>query len=83
MFTDGLIEEPGRDLYESLEELTAQVAAHDGTLEALADQLISSQPSHGTGDDASLLLVRVTAKGSLAVGQEGLPETGDLQDPRD
>ncbi len=83
MFTDGLIEEPGRDLYESLEELSSLVAAHDGTLEGLADQLISSQPSHGTGDDASLLLVRVTANGALAVGQEGLSETGDLKNPRD
>jgi hypothetical protein len=81
MFTDGLIEEPGRDLYESLDELTTQIAGHEGSLEGLADQLISNQPSHGTGDDASILLVRVTATGASTVSQEGLTETGDLQDP--
>jgi hypothetical protein len=81
MFTDGLIEEPGRDLYESLDELTAQIARYEGSLEGLADQLISNQPSHGTGDDASILLVRVTATGASTISQEGLTETGDLQDP--
>lgn len=81
MFTDGLIEEPGRDLYESLDELSAQVAAHEGGLEDLADQLMSSQPNRGTGDDASILLVRVTATGASTVSQEGLAQPGDLQDP--
>lgn len=81
MFTDGLIEEPGRDLYDSLDELTAQVASHQGSLEDLANQLISNQPSRGTGDDASILLVRVTATGASTVSQEGLIETGDLQNP--
>jgi serine phosphatase RsbU (regulator of sigma subunit) len=81
MFTDGLIEEPGRDLYESLQELTSRVAGHQGSLEGLADQLMSNQPSHGTGDDASILLVRVTATGALTVSQEGLVEAGDLQNP--
>lgn len=81
MFTDGLIEEPGRDLYDSLDELTAQVASHKGSLEGLADQLMSNQPSRGTGDDTSILLVRVTATGASTVSQEGLTETGDLQDP--
>ncbi|MEX2250680.1 MAG: SpoIIE family protein phosphatase [Acidimicrobiia bacterium] len=81
MFTDGLIEEPGRDLYDSLDELTAQVATHKGSLEGLADQLMSNQPSRGTGDDASILLVRVTATGALTLSQEGLTQTGDLQDP--
>jgi len=80
MFTDGLIEEPGRDVYESLDELIAQVASHNGSLEGLADQLMSSQPSRGTGDDASILLVRITAAGALTVSQEGLTQTGDLQD---
>lgn len=81
MFTDGLIEEPGRDVYDSLDELMAQVTAHNGSLEGLADQLMSNQPSRGTGDDASILLVRITAPGALTLGQEGLTETGDLQDP--
>jgi hypothetical protein len=81
MFTDGLIEEPGRDLYESLDELSAQVAAHEGGLEDLADQLMSSQPNRGTGDDASILLVRVTATGASTVSQESLAQPGDLQDP--
>ena len=65
MFTDGLIEEPGRDVYDSLDELMAQVTSHRGSLEGLADQLMSSQPSRGTGDDASILLVRITATGRL------------------
>ena len=81
MFTDGLIEEPGRDVYDSLDELMAQVTSHRGSLEGLADQLMSSQPSRGTGDDASILLVRITAPGALTLSQEGLAETGDLQDP--
>nr|MDP9495942.1 serine/threonine-protein phosphatase [Actinomycetota bacterium] len=80
MFTDGLIEEPGRDLYDSLDELIAEVASHRGSLDGLADQLMASQPSRGTGDDASILLVRVTAAGALTVSQEGLTQTGDLQD---
>jgi serine phosphatase RsbU (regulator of sigma subunit) len=81
MFTDGLIEEPGRDLYDSLDELTAQVASHQGSLEDLANQLMSNQPNRGTGDDASILMVRVTATGASTVSQEGLIETGDLQNP--
>jgi serine phosphatase RsbU (regulator of sigma subunit) len=80
MFTDGLIEEPGRDLYESLDDLTAQVASHHGSLEGLANQLMSNQPSQGTGDDASILLVRVTATGASTVSQESPTETRDLQD---
>jgi hypothetical protein len=83
MFTDGLIEEPGRDVYDSLDELMTQITGHDGSLAGLADELMSSQPSRGTGDDASILLVRITASGALTLGQEGLTETGDLQDPGD
>jgi len=81
MFTDGLVEEPGRDVYDSLNELMEQVTAHHGSLDDLATQLMSHQPNHGTGDDASILLVRVTASGALTLSQESLTETGDLQDP--
>jgi serine phosphatase RsbU (regulator of sigma subunit) len=80
MFTDGLIEEPERDLYDSLDALAARVASHQGSLEGLANELMNNLPSRGTGDDASILLVRVTATGASTVSQEGLTETGDLQD---
>ena len=48
MFTDGLIEEPGRDLYESLDELSARWR-RTGGLEDLADQLMATQPNRAPG----------------------------------
>jgi hypothetical protein len=80
MYTDGLIEEPGRDLYESIDELAARLRDHSGDLDALADSLLAVQPDRLRADDASILLIRVTETGALSVREEGLSETGDLQD---
>ena len=80
LFTDGLIEEPGRDLYESIADLGARVVAHSGDLGALADELVATQPDRARADDASILLVRVTETGALTVRQESLAQAGDLQD---
>jgi hypothetical protein len=79
MYTDGLIEEPGRDLYESIGDLSDRVRAHSGDLDTLADGLLEIQPDRARADDASILLIRVTETGALGVGEESLAETGDLQ----
>lgn len=80
LFTDGLIEEPGKDLYESIAGLSAEVAAHRGSLDILADALLANRPVHNAGDDASVLLVRVNSREALTLGQEGLAQAGYLQD---
>ena len=80
MYTDGLIEEPGRDLYESIDDLAARVVAHRGDLDSLADSLLATQPDRARADDASILLIRVTETGALGVREESLTQTGDLQD---
>jgi hypothetical protein len=78
-----LIEEPGRDLYESIDELAARVKAHSGDLDTLADSLLATQPERARADDASILLIRVTETGALGVREESLSEAGDLQDSGD
>ncbi|MFG2206502.1 SpoIIE family protein phosphatase [Streptomyces sp. NPDC048638] len=57
--TDGLVEQPGRDISAGLEALSAAFRSGPGDLEALADQLSAqlwAEP--GSDDDMALLLLR-------------------------
>ncbi|MHB9857481.1 SpoIIE family protein phosphatase [Streptomyces sp. YIM S03343] len=57
--TDGLIEQPGADLDDGLQALTAAVATAPGTgVEELADRLIDMAEERGGDDDVALLLLR-------------------------
>ncbi|MGD3108442.1 SpoIIE family protein phosphatase [Streptomyces sp. YGL11-2] len=56
--TDGLVEQPGRDISDGIDALSAAVRAGPGELEALADQLSAhlwAEP--GSDDDMALLLL--------------------------
>ncbi len=56
--TDGLVEQPGHDLDDGFQSLTAQVASGPADLDALADRLVADADRRGGDDDAALLLLR-------------------------
>ncbi|MFD6342643.1 SpoIIE family protein phosphatase [Streptomyces sp. NPDC060131] len=56
--TDGLVEQPGIDLGESLEGLRETVRNGPADLEALADLLFAAVGERSGGDDMALLLLR-------------------------
>ncbi|MBC9713793.1 serine/threonine-protein phosphatase [Streptomyces sp. TRM66268-LWL] len=56
--TDGLVEEPGHDLDEGVQSLTALVASGPPDLGALAELLVEDADRRGGDDDAALLLLR-------------------------
>ncbi|MFI2376764.1 SpoIIE family protein phosphatase [Streptomyces sp. NPDC018964] len=56
--TDGLVEHPGADLDDGMEDLAALVAAGPDDVRALADRLIDLAGERGGGDDVALLLLR-------------------------
>ncbi|MEV8390107.1 MULTISPECIES: SpoIIE family protein phosphatase [unclassified Streptomyces] len=56
--TDGLVEQPGIDLGESLEGLRETVRTGPADLEELADLLFAAERERSGGDDMALLLLR-------------------------
>lgn len=69
LYTDGLVEAPGRDIDTGIADLAAALAAGSwDDLEQLCDAAISAGVSHAPGhpDDVALLLVR--ASGDAAAG---------------
>ncbi|MBP0452243.1 serine/threonine-protein phosphatase [Kitasatospora sp. RG8] len=85
--TDGMVEQPGRDIADGIEALAAAMRAGPRDTEALADHLCGGHPSRlGSSDDVALLLLHRTAvPGTYATRQmtqhvhqadpEGLAET--------
>ncbi|WP_084965555.1 SpoIIE family protein phosphatase [Thermoactinospora rubra] len=65
LYTDGLVETPGKDIDEGLAVLSAELAAAgDRPLDELADHLIARAPAPGGhSDDIALLLLRLTGPG--------------------
>jgi serine phosphatase RsbU (regulator of sigma subunit) len=61
LFTDGLVEEPGRSLGETLQELAATFAADppDGDLEATCDRVLTATADRELRDDVALLAIRI------------------------
>ncbi|MFI8763554.1 SpoIIE family protein phosphatase [Streptomyces sp. NPDC053792] len=58
--TDGLIEARGKDIDEGLEALRTQLAGVTGTLEEMADRILTHLLPTGPTDDTVLLLAQVT-----------------------
>lgn len=58
LYTDGLVEAPGRPLDVSLTELRAHLSALDTDLEVACDKLLDMRPEDGARDDVALLYVR-------------------------
>ncbi|MFI0235939.1 SpoIIE family protein phosphatase [Streptomyces sp. NPDC016845] len=56
--TDGLVEQPGADLDDGLDALTALIAAGPADVDQLADRLCSAVAEGGGEDDVALLLLR-------------------------
>ncbi|MFJ8630301.1 SpoIIE family protein phosphatase [Streptomyces sp. NPDC093568] len=56
--TDGLIEQPGADLDDGMQTLTALIATGPEDVRALADSLIDVAEERGGDDDVALLLLR-------------------------
>ncbi|MFV0132449.1 SpoIIE family protein phosphatase [Streptomyces sp. HMX87] len=56
--TDGLVEQPGADLDEGMEVLTALIASGPDDVRELADRLIAVAEERRGDDDAALLLLR-------------------------
>ncbi|MFF5160805.1 SpoIIE family protein phosphatase [Streptomyces sp. NPDC000348] len=56
--TDGLVEQPGADLDDGMETLSALIAAGPDDVRDLADRLIDVAGERGGGDDVALLLLR-------------------------
>ncbi|MFJ9903255.1 SpoIIE family protein phosphatase [Streptomyces sp. NPDC101152] len=56
--TDGLVEQPGADLDDGMQALTALVASGPDDVRDLADRLIDVAEERGGDDDAALLLLR-------------------------
>ncbi|WP_394428683.1 SpoIIE family protein phosphatase [Streptomyces sp. SGAir0957] len=56
--TDGLVEQPGADLDDGLDALTALIATGPADVDQLADRLCASVADGGGEDDVALLLLR-------------------------
>ncbi|MCF2436395.1 SpoIIE family protein phosphatase [Streptomyces thinghirensis] len=89
--TDGLVEQPGADLDEGIEVLTALVASGPQDVRDLADRLIDVAEERGGDDDVALLLLRrhgVNTPGpsagssSTCPGRPRGPNRGPAHDPR-
>jgi hypothetical protein len=61
LFTDGLVEVPGRSLEETLDELAATLAAQDpgADPESVCDHVLASASSRELRDDIALLAIRI------------------------
>ncbi|MEU1346849.1 SpoIIE family protein phosphatase [Streptomyces sp. NPDC005775] len=58
LFTDGLVEQPGSDLDEGVQLLTAMIRNGPQDLQRLADRLCASVDERGGEDDVAVLLLR-------------------------
>lgn len=58
LFTDGLVEQPGSDLDEGVQLLTAMIRNGPQDLQRLADRLCESVDERGGEDDVAVLLLR-------------------------
>ncbi|WP_079169402.1 SpoIIE family protein phosphatase [Streptomyces sp. CC77] len=58
LYTDGLVEQPGSDLDEGMQWLTARVRGGPQDLQALADDLCDVVDERGGDDDVAILLLR-------------------------
>lgn len=58
LFTDGLVEQPGSDLDEGVQLLTAMIGNGPRDLQRLADRLCESVDERGGEDDVAVLLLR-------------------------
>lgn len=66
--TDGLVEQPGTDLDDSLQALGALIGAGPADLDGLADRLCESVDERGGDDDVALLLLRRRGAGAAQSG---------------
>jgi serine phosphatase RsbU (regulator of sigma subunit) len=61
MFTDGLVEEPGRSLDDALGQLSATIAQPgDPDAETMCERVLAAMPAGSLRDDIALLALRLT-----------------------
>jgi serine phosphatase RsbU (regulator of sigma subunit) len=73
MFTDGLVEEPGRSVDESVGDLSVFISRDTATdTETLCDRLLATARTRALRDDIALLVVRLTS-GTYATANDGMP----------
>ncbi|MDJ0382792.1 SpoIIE family protein phosphatase [Streptomyces sp. G-G2] len=66
--TDGLVEQPGADLDDGIQQLTAMVRGGPQDLQLLADRLVEVADERGGDDDIALLLLRRQAEDAPRAG---------------
>jgi anti-sigma regulatory factor (Ser/Thr protein kinase) len=64
LYTDGLIEDRGRDIDQSTAELRRALAGPAGSLEAMCDAVLKAMLPEQPSDDVALLLARTRALGA-------------------
>ena len=73
LFTDGLVEAPGRSLDDALEQLSATIAQHGAAdSDAVCERVLSAMPAGSLRDDVALLAISLTPK-PAAVAAAPLP----------
>jgi hypothetical protein len=74
MFTDGLVEEPGRSLDDALAELSALIAAPgQPDAELMCDRVLSAMAAGSLRDDIALLALRLTLDPANAAAYAAVP----------
>src|SRR3954447_18413590 len=70
LFTDGLVEVPGRPLDDTLQELANAVAAGDEgeALDAVCDRILATTQGRALRDDIALLTIRLASAARTVVG---------------
>ncbi|MEU4129381.1 SpoIIE family protein phosphatase [Streptomyces wuyuanensis] len=58
LYTDGLVEQPGADLDDGMQQLTTMIRGGSKNLQLLADQLCEEVDERGGDDDVALLLLQ-------------------------
>ncbi|MER5437389.1 SpoIIE family protein phosphatase [Streptomyces sp. NPDC002790] len=66
--TDGLVEQPGTDLADGLQDLTTLIGTGPDDLDELADRLVASCEERDVEDDVALLLLRRRGAGAVQRG---------------
>ncbi|KAF3463716.1 SpoIIE family protein phosphatase [Streptomyces sp. Tu 3180] len=73
LYTDGLVEAPGRDIDHAIEELRRALAVPADSLDSLCDSVLKAVLPGEPGDDVALLLSRTRALGAEQVATRNVP----------
>ncbi|GAA3506302.1 SpoIIE family protein phosphatase [Streptomyces prasinosporus] len=73
LYTDGLIEDPDRDVDHAIDELCRALTVPAGSLDSLCDNVLKAVLPEEPGDDVALLLTRTRALGAERVATRDVP----------